>query len=397
MKAYILLLKHSIFQAVGLPFQTKMDVHQCKKCGKSFALKSNLVKHKKVHTHNQLHQCTLCDKNYKSKCNLSDHVKTAHSKGAKPFICKEPQCSYSSYLLPDLKIMFVKCTKVKKNTKPLIVLFAGKRLESGCPFNTKSHLKRHLKPIPGSSPTSAPNVHPRLQPRVYYTIMIKCAHKARIHPCSFCDKMFITTTIETHLVPSAHKREAAKVQIMWKRLKYHINYYHGKEKFFVPSVPKPSVQSQLNAHVLEVHCKWKISACSSFFNTCSLTTHLKDHPQISKSKNEQTLCFCSKSSAVLNAKIDRIQQTYAICSQIVSLSHLNEKPYQCSICKIRYAHQRARSQNSLFKHSRGSPRTSSLLHFLWKAYVKVGFVQPSLEGIPGNDRICEQCPTEFRK
>ncbi|ODM90341.1 putative zinc finger protein [Orchesella cincta] len=489
----------------------KMDVHQCKKCGKSFTLKSNLVKHKKVHTQTQLHQCTLCDKSYKSKFNLSDHVKTAHSTSAKHFVCKEPQCSYSSYIISGLKNHVRKVHRGKKNTtKPANCIVCGKTFASRAPleshilavhtkeqpfscsicgraFSKKYSMKIHSETHSGLKPYKCTKCSSSFATKSGLYNHDKQVHiKARIHPCSFCDKMFITTGdrnrhIASHLSINEKLQKCklcGKSYASLTALNLHIKVYHRKENGFPCSkCPKAlSFKSQLNAHVLEVHCetietKYQCLFCErkanilsvfmghiqthlrerfycnqcpkSFSNASNLATHLKDHPQISKSKNGQTLCFCTqkqftfecKNLTEFNKHMQFVHKSFPcdMCAKSFAKrrylnahirSHLNEKPYQCSICKIRYRspksvnHCMDRHNNiQRFKCNdcpksftyQGDLRTHYLsIHadpqqrrhcciFCGKQYVRSDLFDPHLRGhTRERPYSCEQCATEFR-
>ncbi|ODM88059.1 putative zinc finger protein [Orchesella cincta] len=367
----------------------KMEKYQCKKCGKCFSRKGTLVGHNKVHSHKRLHQCTLCDKNYKSKCNLSDHVKTAHS--------QVTQCSFSSYILSGLKNHVRKVHEGKKSTtKPFDCLICGKTLTTaagrelhimavhtnerpfpcsicGRAFKVKGLMKRHFETHSGLKHYKCTKCTSSFATQSGLNSHDKVMHiKARIHPCSFCDKMFITTTHRNaHLV--THLRINEKLQkcklcgksyASLTALKYHIKLHHRKEKGFpfrcLFCERKANTMSVFMGHI-QTHLRERFDCeqCpKSFSNACTLTTHLKDHPQIYKSQNEQILYSCRKKQCSFECKkltefhkhlqfVHKSQRQFRceLCEKSFTTkqnldshtrSHLNEKPYQCSICKIRY-------------------------------------------------------------
>ena len=58
----------------------------CEHCGKSFALKSNLVIHQKTHDLDKPFGCDKCEKTYKQRNSLREHVLKSHDNISK-FIC----------------------------------------------------------------------------------------------------------------------------------------------------------------------------------------------------------------------------------------------------------------------------------------------------------------------
>ena len=79
----------------------------CEHCGKSFALKSNLVIHQKTHDLDKPFGCDKCEKTYKQRNSLREHVLKSHDNISK-FICvicfeKFP----SRHLLKVMLILFI--------------------------------------------------------------------------------------------------------------------------------------------------------------------------------------------------------------------------------------------------------------------------------------------------
>ncbi|ODM89570.1 putative zinc finger protein [Orchesella cincta] len=296
----------------------KSDKYQCPKCEKCFAAKKTLTVHKKVHSQERPHQCTLCEKNYKYKNNLSNHVKAAHSTGAKSFLCQEPQCSFSSYILSGLRSHVRKVHQGKTYTrKAADCLICGKTLTTkagrdlhimavhtnerpfscticGRAFSNKTHLKRHFETHSGLKPYKCTKCSSSFATQGGLYNHDKVVHvKARIHPCSFCDKKFITTgDRNAHL--ATHLRINEKLQkckLCGKRyasvngLKYHIKIIHRKVKNFPCSqCPKTfGFKHSLNAHAQTTHTssekkRFECVFCEKRYgNSGSLNFHLQGH------------------------------------------------------------------------------------------------------------------------
>lgn len=59
--------------------------HECRYCGKRFAVKGNATVHERTHTNEKPHKCRHCDKRFTQRSNVTVHERT-HS-GEKPYGC----------------------------------------------------------------------------------------------------------------------------------------------------------------------------------------------------------------------------------------------------------------------------------------------------------------------
>ncbi|XP_041449879.1 zinc finger protein 525-like [Drosophila obscura] len=154
---------------------------KCSLCPKSYAHKSNLTRHKQLHTEDRPFKCSDCLKSFKLKYHLQGHIRTHTSD-------RSFQCCHCS-----------KSFKQKKALQQHNRTHTGQPFKcSHCPmsFKTRYYLKKHLQErtykcsycIKSFSDKSKYRRHNR-----YHTAK-------RAYPCNLCSMSFITeSSLRVHM------------------------------------------------------------------------------------------------------------------------------------------------------------------------------------------------------
>ena len=148
--------------------QAKEKPHHCDICGSTFTLKSNLYRHKKIHSGDKPHACDICPYVTVSKSHLARHM-TTHT-GEKPFICNV--CQFAAPCQSEI----MRHMKIHTGERPFVCNICGyaayyksnldchMRSHTGerpytcklCPYSAiiKNHLVLHMRTHTGEKPFS---------------------------------------------------------------------------------------------------------------------------------------------------------------------------------------------------------------------------------------------------
>lgn len=151
---------------------TKIRPYTCVVCKKSFAIKSDLTNHLKIHT--DLNKCTFCKRSFSVPSKLQRHLRT-HTKD-KPFFCDFKGCD---------KSFSDKCNLDGHRSVHLDV-FNFKCEECGKVFRRKSRLKQHEKTH--SSPSELFVCEICSKGYKYKSTLVVHLKKHSGYFCSYCDK-----------------------------------------------------------------------------------------------------------------------------------------------------------------------------------------------------------------